>query len=50
MAAGRCAPVLGVQSRISVARNEVQFREGEVPAEPCVSVVQWFGRSLALPG
>ena len=39
-----------VQSRISVARNEVQFREGEAPAEPRVSAVQWLGRSLALPG
>ena len=37
-----------VQSRISVARNEVQFREGEAPAEPCVSAVQWLGGSLAL--
>ena len=40
----------GTQSRISVARNEVQFREGEAPAEPRVSAVQWLGRSLALPG
>jgi hypothetical protein len=38
-----------VHSRISVAHNEVQLREGEAPAEPCVSAVQWLGRSLALP-
>jgi hypothetical protein len=38
-----------VQSRISGAHNEVQLREGEAPAEPCVSAVQWLGRSLALP-
>lgn len=38
-----------VQSRVSVDRNEVQFREGKAPAEPCVSAVQWLGRSLALP-
>jgi hypothetical protein len=30
-------------------RNVVQFREGKAPAEPCVSAVQWLGRSLALP-
>ena len=39
---------VGVQSRISAARNEVQFREGEAPAEPCVFALQWLGSSLAL--
>jgi hypothetical protein len=26
----------------------VQFRDGEAPAEPSVFVVQWLGRSLAV--
>ena len=34
-----------VQSRISVDRNEVQFREGAAPAEPSVSAVQGLRRS-----
>ena len=37
------------QSRISAGRNNVQFREGQAPVNPCVSALQWLGRSLALP-
>jgi hypothetical protein len=36
-----------VQSRISVGRQCVRFREGEAPAEPRVSAVEWLGRRLA---
>ena len=36
------------QSRLSVDRQCVQFREGEAPAEPRVSAVQRLARSLTL--
>jgi len=34
------------RARSSVDRNEVPFREGEVPAEPCVSAVRWLGGGI----